>query len=51
MPQSAIAATRSPDITDAEPSNAYAHESLRTTKLYDRTTDDITLEEIERIRF
>ncbi len=28
-----------------------AHESPRTTKLYDRTSDDITLEEIERIRF
>lgn len=28
-----------------------AHESPRTTKLYDRTTDNITLEEIERIRF
>ncbi len=28
-----------------------AHESPRTTKLYDRTADDITLEEIERIRF
>lgn len=26
-----------------------AHESPRTTKLYDRTTDQITLEEIERI--
>jgi cytochrome c biogenesis protein ResB len=28
-----------------------AHESPRTTKLYDRTADNITLEEIERIRF
>jgi integrase len=28
-----------------------AHESPRTTKPYDRTSDDITLEEIERIRF
>lgn len=27
-----------------------AHESPRTTKLYDRTGDDITLEEVERIR-
>jgi hypothetical protein len=26
-----------------------AHESPRTTKLYDRTTDEITLDEIERI--
>jgi integrase/recombinase XerD len=26
-----------------------AHESPRTTKLYDRTGDDITLEEVERI--
>jgi len=26
-----------------------AHESPRTTKLYDRTTDEITLHEIERI--
>ena len=28
-----------------------AHESPRTTKLYDRTGDQVTLEEIERIRF
>jgi integrase/recombinase XerD len=28
-----------------------AHESPRTTKLYDRTAENITLEEIERIRF
>jgi len=28
-----------------------AHESPRTTKLYDRTQDAISLEEIERIRF
>ncbi len=28
-----------------------AHESPRTTKLYDRTAEAITLEEIERIRF
>jgi len=27
-----------------------AHESPRTTKLYDRTSDDITLDEIEKIR-
>lgn len=27
------------------------HESPRTTKLYDRTSDHVTLEEIERIRF
>jgi len=26
-----------------------AHESLRTTKLYDRTADVITLDEVERI--
>jgi hypothetical protein len=26
------------------------HESLRTTKLYDRTTDEITFSEVERIR-
>jgi hypothetical protein len=26
-----------------------AHESPRTTKLYDRTTDQITLDDIERI--
>jgi integrase/recombinase XerD len=26
-----------------------AHESPRTTKLYDRTGDEITLEEVERI--
>lgn len=28
-----------------------AHESPRTTKLYDRTNDELTLDEIERIRF
>lgn len=28
-----------------------AHESPRTTKLYDRTNDQLTLDEIERIRF
>jgi site-specific recombinase XerD len=28
-----------------------AHESPRTTKLYDRTRDELTLDEIERIRF
>ena len=28
-----------------------AHESPRTTKLYDRTRDDISLDEIERVRF
>jgi integrase/recombinase XerD len=28
-----------------------AHESPRTTKLYDRTSDEVTLDEIERIRF
>ncbi|MCE7907950.1 MAG: hypothetical protein DYH02_06260 [Candidatus Omnitrophica bacterium COP1] len=27
-----------------------AHESLRTTKLYDRTSDQITLNEVERIQ-
>ncbi len=27
-----------------------AHESPRTTKLYDRTKDEVTLDEIERIR-
>ena len=27
-----------------------AHESARTTKLYDRTSDEITLDEVERIR-
>jgi len=27
-----------------------AHESQRTTKLYDRTGDEITLDEVERIR-
>jgi hypothetical protein len=26
-----------------------AHESPRTTKLYDRTVDEITLDEVERI--
>ena len=26
------------------------HESARTTKLYDRTKDEITLSEVERIR-
>jgi hypothetical protein len=28
-----------------------AHESPRTTKLYDRTSDAIALDEVERIRF
>jgi hypothetical protein len=28
---------------------AIAHESPKTTKLYDRTSDQITLDEIERI--
>ena len=27
-----------------------AHASQRTTKLYDRTSDEITLDEIEKIR-
>jgi len=27
-----------------------AHESPRTTRLYDRTGDEITLDEVERIR-
>jgi integrase len=27
-----------------------AHESPRTTKLYDRTTDQVSLDEIEKIR-
>jgi integrase/recombinase XerD len=27
-----------------------AHESPRTTKLYDRTSDEITLHEVERVR-
>jgi integrase len=27
-----------------------AHESPRTTKLYDRTSDEITLDEVEKIR-
>jgi len=30
--------------------NMAAHESPRTTKLYDRTSDVITLDEIERIQ-
>jgi hypothetical protein len=30
-------------------SPALAHESPRTTKLYDRTSDDISLDEVERI--
>jgi hypothetical protein len=28
-----------------------AHESPKTTKLYDRTSDQITLDEVERIAF
>jgi len=28
-----------------------AHESARTTKLYDRTSDQISLDEVERITF
>jgi integrase len=31
--------------------NMAAHESPRTTKLYDRTSDAITLDEVERIQF
>jgi hypothetical protein len=27
-----------------------AHESPRTTKLYDRTSDEITLDEVEKIQ-
>ena len=27
-----------------------AHESPRTTKLYDRTNDQVTLDEVERIK-
>jgi integrase/recombinase XerD len=30
--------------------NMAAHESPRTTKLYDRTSDAITLDEVERIK-
>jgi hypothetical protein len=32
-----------------QPSIEHAHESPRTTKLYDRTGDEITLDEVERI--
>ena len=35
------------DIEKAQ--QAAAHESARTTKLYDRTSDTITLDEIEKI--
>jgi hypothetical protein len=28
-----------------------AHESPRTTNLYDRTKDEVSLDEVERIRF
>jgi hypothetical protein len=28
-----------------------AHQSTRTTKLYDRTRDEISLDELERIKF
>ena len=28
-----------------------AHQSPRTTKLYDRTKDEISLDEVERIKF
>ena len=41
-----------------QPSRSYfacpqlaAHESAKTTKLYDRTNDAITLDEVERIAF
>jgi len=37
----------SPTIENAQA--IAAHESPRTTKLYDRTSDEITLDEIERI--
>jgi hypothetical protein len=37
-------------LANAEHAQAItAHESPRTTKLYDRTSDEITLDEIERI--
>jgi len=35
-------------VEDAQ--NIANHESIRTTKLYDRRSDTLTLEEIERIR-
>jgi hypothetical protein len=33
----------------SRPQAIAAHESPRTTKLYDRTGDEITLDEVERI--
>jgi integrase/recombinase XerD len=35
--------------TIEKPRPIAAHESPRTTKLYDRTSDEITLDEVERI--
>jgi hypothetical protein len=49
---SADGATVPPLIDAATLENAQlmaAHESPRTTKLYDRTGDEITLDEVERI--
>jgi hypothetical protein len=36
--------------TAQQPKQMAGHESPRTTKLYDRTKDEITLSEVERIR-
>ena len=33
-----------------EDAAGFAHESPRTTKLYDRTSDQITLDEVEKIQ-
>jgi hypothetical protein len=37
-------------VSGDEAQQIAAHESPRTTKLYDRTQDQLTLDEIERIR-
>jgi hypothetical protein len=36
-------------VPSRTPRQSPAHESPRTTKLYDRTSDEITLDEVERI--
>ena len=44
-----VASDASDDRTDELVEAIAAHESVRTTKLYDRTSDEITLDEVERI--
>jgi hypothetical protein len=43
------ATPRLPAVDPRAPESVAAHESPKTTKLYDRTSDQITLDEVERI--